>query len=92
MLANEYVSRVPHRVHNEFLRWLSDQQDEPSRADYYSMQIAATVARSVGVKCSIDDFRLGRPEDVEEELTPEETAKLHMSYFIGMCGGVVQYV
>ena len=38
-----WIDHIPHREFKAFLAWLDEQWNQPSRSDYYLMQIAQSV-------------------------------------------------
>lgn len=41
----ELMRRMTHREYEVWIEWIKDNQDRPSRADWYAMQTAAEVRR-----------------------------------------------
>ncbi|MEM2932493.1 MAG: hypothetical protein QXI61_06600 [Nitrososphaerota archaeon] len=49
------LSKITYREYLLWKEWIDNQWNNPSRTDYYLMQIARMLSSR---KCSIDDFRL----------------------------------
>lgn len=45
MTFNDYITRVSHREHEVWVAWLEMDMDNPSRSDYYLMQIASEIVK-----------------------------------------------
>lgn len=76
MTLHACMKSMTHREYLTWLEWLDQQWDEPSRSDYYLMQIAAEVRRGYVAsryarRIRIPDFRLRfqrprRPRNLRE--------------------------
>ena len=88
---------VTHKLHKVYLRWLDMQQDEPSRADYYSMQIAVEVRRVLEKlprykgtprsKTKLEDMRLkSKPVQSIRALSVEEQSQITSSIWRSRLG------
>ena len=100
-----YAGPLTHRQYLAWQRWLDEQWNEPSRSDYYAMQVAAAVMLK-GHEAP-EDFRLSNLripfEDVREavaereyEEAPESVAARDKAFFVdkvrGMGGVTIQRV
>lgn len=71
MSLSECVAKHTYREYLLWLDWLDKQYNEPSRTDYYLMQIAMYVASKFSKKTwKLKDFEI--PFQVKTEMTEEE--------------------
>jgi hypothetical protein len=79
MTIGEYLHRSSHREHLVFLAWLDMQWDRPARIEYYLMQVAAEVRRTLvrnPAKVDANDFQLKfKVRGEEKPVTPEQFKK-----------------
>ena len=79
MPLEECLTRITHRQFLTYRDYFRAQWEEPSRADYYAMQVALGVYNSIPVKKparSLDDFRLRFKSDAPvDEKTLLELSK-----------------
>lgn len=74
MRVEEYAEKVSHREHQQWLEYLFDQWNQPSRTDYYLIQLTRVVVGLLGGSFSEDSLRIKFRRE-ERDMTSIKTAK-----------------
>ena len=81
------MQTITHREFRTWVAWNRDQLNNPSRSDYYLMQIAGYVAHVMsGKRWSLKDFVVKFKTDRLPQITREEQTKMAKSVWSARLG------